>query len=656
MPIWFVSFFMMTWLCFLGIFAFYKILYLYRNRLVFKADRLILPGPFGQALLYENIECIDLDPTGMFLILEEANMTGAKVKKVAISGLSRESAAVLWTQLATKVRNAEIKNAVRDRLVNWQEPGLYLNRTTINHEAAKSTNSILSNSPSLILNFNERGRYSRVSIYLNTCGKVALHCWTAIWLAAGGYYAIAMLKQVQDLSIIKMVQELALKLVFLALVPLSFGARAASEHLENIWATSALVLMTIGLLAFLIRQERKPNSAVFSEDGVVLLRKTPFGQTALRSIAWSSMTSVNMVLPKSTSGKSRGGVIEIKTSAPKEKSTIRVPLAAFISDEKRKQFLEVLNNYGRSIEIDNAVLETLAPRVEESYTSLWLSAVETAPNLGQLLPLADGEKLKHNFVIEKQFSSGGQAVTYLASRSDEPGAKVILKEFLLPLFIESARKKVTERFERDARLLKNLNHPQIVKLHDYFTEESRAFLVLEYIEGFSLKEKVEKDGKLSESEAIDLAMQMATILDYLHGCTPPVVHRDFTPENLIVNTSGLIKLIDFDVAIEANQLNGSNNTAGKTNYLPPEQFRGQACAQSDIYALGATMFFVITGREAEPMQRNQVKTVVPEISDGLDQIIATCTEPELEKRYQSAAELLSKLEALNSSISDSVLT
>jgi serine/threonine protein kinase len=151
-------------------------------------------------------------------------------------------------------------------------------------------------------------------------------------------------------------------------------------------------------------------------------------------------------------------------------------------------------------------------------------------------------------------------------------------------------------------------------------------------------------------------MQMAAILDYLHSCTPPIVHRDFTPENLIVNTSGLIKLIDFDVALEANQLNGSNNTAGKTNYLPPEQFRGQACAQSDIYALGATMFFVITGREAEPMQRNQAKTIVPEISDDLDQIIATCTEPELVKRYQSAAEILAELEMLNRSISDRVLT
>ncbi len=647
---------MMTWLCFLGIFAFYKILFLYRNRLVFKADRLILPGPFSHTCLYANIDCIDLDPTGRFLTIEEQNQAGAKLNSIAISGLSRESALALWTQLATKIRSAEIKNAVRDRLVNWQEPGLYLNRTKNNHELTKSTNTNLSNNPFLQLNFNERGRYSQVNVYLNTCGKVALRCWTAVWLAAGGYYAIELLNFGHDFSFIKMMQELPMQIICLISLPLRLFAESATVYLKNIWATSALVLMAIGPLALLISQEQKPNSAIVSEDGVVLLRKTSLGQTTLRSILWPSMTEVKIVLPNGNSGKLRGGAIEMKTSDPKEKSSIRIPLAAFTSDEKRKQFLEMINYCGKNIEIDKAVLETLAPRAEESYTSLWLSAIESAPNLGQLLPLADGEKLRHDLVIEKQFASGGQAVTYLASRSNEPGAKVVLKEFLLPLFVEAARKKVIERFERDARLLKTLDHPQIVKLHDYFIEESRAFLVLEYIEGLSLKEKIERDGKLTESQTINMARQMAAILDYLHSCTPAIVHRDFTPENLIVNSSGLIKLIDFDVALEANQLSGSTNTAGKTNYLPPEQFRGQACAQSDIYALGATMFFVITGREAEPMQKSQAKAIVPEISDGLEQIIATCTEPELVKRYQSAAEVLAELEALNRSISDRVLT
>lgn len=645
----------MTWLCFLGLFAFYKILFLCRNRLVFKADRLILPGPFGQTYFYKDIDCIDLDFTGQFLTLIVKN-PGTKLKQVAISGLSRESAAALWTQLASKVRNAEISNKLRDHLVNWQEPGSYPRKTTISLEPADSTNSTRTSYPSFSLNFNERGRYSKLSVYLNTCGKVALHCWTGVWLAAGGFYAIALLNVGHDFAKIKVMQDLPMQILFWASLPLSLFTHAAAIYLKNIWATGALIAVTIGLLACLIRQERKPNSAIISEDGVMLLRKTPLGQTTIRSVDWPSISSVKMFLPKSKSGNWRGGAIEITTSTTKEKSKIRVPLAAFTSDEKRKQFLEMLNSFRRNIEIENSLLEALAPRAEESYTSLWLSAIESAPNLGQLLPLAGGEKLEHDFIIEKQFSSGGQAVTYLASRSDEPETKVILKEFLLPLFVESARKKVTERFERDARLLKNLNHPQIVKLQDYFIEESRAFLVLEYIEGISLKEKIECQGKLTELETIDMALQMSAILDYLHSCTPPIVHRDFTPENLIVSTGGLIKLIDFDVALDANQLSNSTSTAGKTNYLPPEQFRGQACTQSDIYALGATLFFVVTGQEAEPMRRNHIKKIVPEISAALDQVIATCTEPELEKRYQSAAEVLAELQSLNRSISDRVLT
>jgi hypothetical protein len=218
--------------------------------------------------------------------------------------------------------------------------------------------------------------------------------------------------------------------------------------------------MTIGLLAFLARQETKPNSAIFSEDGVVLLRKDTLRSNCAaphRLVFYDRVSK--WFCPRAILANCEAGQSKLRHLPLRKSQQSEFPWLLLLATKKESNFLKCSISYGRNIEIDNAVLETLAPRVEESYTSLWLSAIETAPNLGQLLPLADGEKLKHDFVIEKQFSSGGQAVTYLASRSDEPGAKVILKEFLLPLFIESARKKVTERFERDARLLKTSRPP-----------------------------------------------------------------------------------------------------------------------------------------------------------------------------------------------------
>jgi serine/threonine protein kinase len=105
---------------------------------------------------------------------------------------------------------------------------------------------------------------------------------------------------------------------------------------------------------------------------------------------------------------------------------------------------------------------------------------------------------------------------------------VVLKEIIIPIYVEKARLRVAERFERDAKLLKSLDHPKIVKLHDYFIEEHRAFLMLEYIEGTTLQEKVQMQGAMPEAEVLKLAKQMLDILDYLHSshttCGAPRLH------------------------------------------------------------------------------------------------------------------------------------
>ncbi|MBZ0189039.1 MAG: protein kinase, partial [Candidatus Obscuribacterales bacterium] len=128
------------------------------------------------------------------------------------------------------------------------------------------------------------------------------------------------------------------------------------------------------------------------------------------------------------------------------------------------------------------------------------------------------------------------------------------------------------------------------------------------------------------------------VLDYLHGQSPPIIHRDFTPDNLILEPDGNVKLIDFSVAQKIeNDITGS--VVGKANYIAPEQFRGKPTIQSDIYSLGATCYYLLTGTIPDPISRLRPQAVKPEISSDVDAIIASCTHLDPEKRYKSVSDL-----------------
>ena len=124
-----------------------------------------------------------------------------------------------------------------------------------------------------------------------------------------------------------------------------------------------------------------------------------------------------------------------------------------------------------------------------------------------------------------------------------------------------------------------------------------------------------------------------------------VVHRDFTPDNLILRKDGLLKLIDFNVARQIEST-ATGSVVGKPAYLPPEQFRGEPCAQSDIYALGASLHYLLTGQDPEPITASHPRTLRPEISIGLDEFVARATASDLSKRYASAETLLIDLRSL----------
>ncbi|MBP6746826.1 serine/threonine protein kinase, partial [bacterium] len=400
----------------------------------------------------------------------------------------------------------------------------------------------------------------------------------------------------------------------------------------------ALVLLAC---YYAIRNWSEPDSAFIDHLGITAQLKTPTGSVPQEHLSWQSIASIRLLTNKRKSKASS----TVQFNSRSDRLPIEIPLRAF-SGENRERFMEALESWGKKVTIDPKLLEALASQTDSSYTELWLASLDAAPQLNQLTPLNEKEKLGHHGLeIEKLLASGGQGVTYIARWSDKPNSpRVVLKEIIIPIYVEKARLRVAERFERDAKLLKSLDHPKIVKLHDYFIEEHRAFLMLEYIEGTTLQEKVQLHGAIAEAEVLKLANQMLDILDYLHSRTPPVVHRDFTPDNLMVNDEGEVKLIDFDVALEADETVKSKVTiVGKQNFLPPEQFRGHPCPQSDIYALGATLYFLLTAREPDALDSCHPQYVTDKVSDRLDSFVARCTEPELKRRFRNIADMRSDI-------------
>jgi serine/threonine protein kinase len=194
--------------------------------------------------------------------------------------------------------------------------------------------------------------------------------------------------------------------------------------------------------------------------------------------------------------------------------------------------------------------------------------------------------------------------------------------------------------------MRSLNHPGIVKTRGSFVEDHRAYLVLEYVAGKSLKDIVESNGPLSERDCVSFGLEMCDILHYLHSQSPPVVHRDFTPDNLLLSEDGSLKLIDFMVAKQTEAESSTNAVVGKHHYMPPEQVRGKSTTRSDIYALGCTLHFILTGCKPEPMSTSHPTLQNEKVSGIMTTIVERSTTLDEKLRYQNVLDVKDDLNRL----------
>lgn len=255
-----------------------------------------------------------------------------------------------------------------------------------------------------------------------------------------------------------------------------------------------------------------------------------------------------------------------------------------------------------------------------------------------------------------QLAFGGLSAVYLVQPLSEGildfgvDSVLVLKEAVLPANAdEKLESKALEMFQREARLISSLSHPRVARVVDYFVSRGRNYILLEHIEGTDLRRFIGDHGPQPAAVVLRWYLELLDIVEYLHSHKPPVVHRDLTPDNIILARDGHLSVIDFGAA---NTLVGTatGTVVGKQAYIAPEQFRGKAVCGSDLYALAATMGFALTGRDPEPLSVSSPRLVNRSVAEQLDNLIMRCTAQEMENRLTDIGEIRTCLAAASKSI------
>jgi outer membrane protein assembly factor BamB/tRNA A-37 threonylcarbamoyl transferase component Bud32 len=281
-----------------------------------------------------------------------------------------------------------------------------------------------------------------------------------------------------------------------------------------------------------------------------------------------------------------------------------------------------------------------------------VSAIDTTPE--DALPhrteedfLSPGERLQNRYEIRKFLSKGGMGAVYLARDIRFPSVeKLVAVKEMISTIRDSVTSRISlETFEREANILASLSHPAIPKVFDYFHQERRVYLVIEFIEGTDLESLLaEIDYPLPQEKVVDWAVQACDVLTYLHNHKPsPIVFRDMKPSNIMLRQDGHIVLIDFGIA-KVFQAGKRGTMIGTEGYSPPEQYRGIAEPRGDLYALGATLHHLLTKRDPrkEPpftFQDHPIRGFNPTVTPELEAVIGRTLNYEIEDRYASAEEL-----------------
>jgi len=274
--------------------------------------------------------------------------------------------------------------------------------------------------------------------------------------------------------------------------------------------------------------------------------------------------------------------------------------------------------------------------------------------------LKKGTTFAERYEVLEELGKGGMGEVYRVKDKilDEEMALKVLKPEI------AADKGMIERFKNELKLARKIAHRSICKMYDLNEEEETPYITMEYVRGEDLKSFIRKKGKLKEKETIALAKQVCEGLEEAHELG--VIHRDLKPQNIMIDEKSNAKVMDFGIArsVEAPGITHTGMMIGTPDYISPEQAEGEEADQrSDIYALGVILYEMVTG--SAPFKGDTALSVAlkhksqlpkeprklnPEISEDMSHLILVCMEKDRERRYQTAAELLSELDKIEKGI------
>ncbi len=267
-----------------------------------------------------------------------------------------------------------------------------------------------------------------------------------------------------------------------------------------------------------------------------------------------------------------------------------------------------------------------------------------------------GYMINDRYQILRMIGEGGMANVYLAYDTilDRNVAVKILRGDL------ADDEKFVRRFQREAIAASSLSHPNIVEMYDVGEDDGKYFIVMEFIEGRTLKSLIKKRGALTLPEVIDIMMQLTSGLACAHDSY--IIHRDIKPQNVMILDDGRVKITDFGIAmaLNSNELTQTNSVMGSVHYLPPEQASGSGSTiKSDIYSLGILMYELLTGKVpfkgdnaveiAIKQMKDQIPSVCefnPEIPQGVENIVLKACAKNPKNRYDSVQEMHNDLETV----------
>lgn len=264
--------------------------------------------------------------------------------------------------------------------------------------------------------------------------------------------------------------------------------------------------------------------------------------------------------------------------------------------------------------------------------------------------IAKGKLINDRYEIEKLIGEGGMANVYLAND------KILYRKVAVKVLRGdlAGDEKFVRRFQREALAASSLSHPNIVEIYDVGEDEGNFYIVMEYIEGKTLKQLIKKRGVLTISETIDIMLQLLDALAHAHDSY--IIHRDIKPQNIMIKDSGLVKITDFGIAVAINsaQLTQTNSVMGSVHYLPPEQAGGKGSTiRSDIYSLGILLFEMLTGKvpfkgdSAVEIALKHIKETMPSakeinpvIPQALENVILKASAKNPKNRYRDVREMM----------------